>query len=158
MDEIKIMPEKKLWESLHSIEDEIKAAEDKIRHLRKIHEELVDEINSRQNYDDMYAVKSNDRLKVVLTYAGEGYFGTYDENDPDDAPMLRLEVYVGENGVFPEQAAESVSTLLSADINESLLTPAIDYLFAELEKTKLEDLSEKVLVLSTMTKNNIFTN
>lgn len=155
MDTVKIMPEKKLWESLHSIEDEIKAAEDKIRHLRKIHEELTDEINGRQNYDDMYAVKSNDHLKVVLTYAGEGYFGTYDENDPDDEPMLRLEVYLGENDVFPEQAAESVSTLLSADINESLLTPAINYLFAELKKTKLEDLSEKVLVLSTMTKNNI---
>ena len=55
MDTIKTMSEKKLWESLHSIEDEIKAAEDKIRHLRKIHEELTDEINGRQNYDDMYA-------------------------------------------------------------------------------------------------------
>lgn len=36
--------------------------------------------------------------KVSLCYIGEGYNGYYDDNDPDDAQLLRMDIYELMNG------------------------------------------------------------
>lgn len=33
------------------------------------------------------------KVRVVLDWIGEGYNGDYQENDPDDKPLLRFDVY-----------------------------------------------------------------
>lgn len=37
-------------------------------------------------------VKNEDYI-VVLTFAGEGIYGDYDEDDPEDCPLIRADVY-----------------------------------------------------------------
>ena len=39
-------------------------------------------------------------VKVTLTNIGEGLFGDYDENDPQDIPLLRFDVYKRYDGPY----------------------------------------------------------
>ena len=34
-----------------------------------------------------------DGVKVTLEYTGEGWYGDYDPEDPEDTPLLRMDVY-----------------------------------------------------------------
>lgn len=35
----------------------------------------------------------NEKYTIVLTYAGEGIYGDYDEDIPDDCPLIRADIY-----------------------------------------------------------------
>ena len=35
----------------------------------------------------------NEKYTIVLTFAGEGLYGDYDEDIPDDCPLIRANVY-----------------------------------------------------------------
>ena len=74
---------------------------------------------------DDVCVENND-CKVILTYIGEGYYGDYDENDPEDEPLLRVDLYLpadfyeedpyDEEDKWPDwlDTADSTCTQLSA--------------------------------------------
>ncbi len=67
---------------------------------------------------DNYVEVSNDRYKVTLGFAGEGYYGEYDDEDPEDEPLLRATLYEKEDSETGyEDVAASICTLESACIS-----------------------------------------
>ena len=55
-----------------------------------------------------YYEVSNEHWRVVAEYIGEGYSGDYDEEDPDDKPLMRYDFFrQGE-----EEAIDSYCTLM----------------------------------------------
>ena len=71
---------------------------------------------------DGFVESSNETFMVSLTYAGEGYEGDYDETDPEDEPLLRVDLYVRmdddpEND-FLDDAVESTCSTVSARISK----------------------------------------
>lgn len=89
---------------------------------------------------ELCAPVSNAFVQVGFDYIGEGYNGEYDPNDPDDRPLLRLDVlvYDGYQG-FAEPALEdgwlypsdgSICTGIPADTSPHTQT---SYLYNALE-------------------------
>ncbi len=61
----------------------------------------------------------NDEFKVVLTYIGEGHFGDYNDEDEEDEPLIRLDVYCkDEYGEWDDEVIYSTCTDLSARCSE----------------------------------------
>ncbi len=77
--------------------------------------------------------KCDDLLKVELEHIGEGYQGDYDENDPEDAPLMRFTAYVRdpEDPDMDWEVVEDSSycTYLSANDPEEKLQAAVEILF-----------------------------
>ena len=75
--------------------------------------------------DDATVGAINGLFKIELTYIGEGYSGDYNENDPDDEPLLRADIFYhdmeneedGKNEDYYTNEPVSTCTDLSADIS-----------------------------------------
>lgn len=50
--------------------------------------------NRKPYADDEWFYSDNGQARACFTDIGEGYEGDYDETDPDDAPLYRLDVHV----------------------------------------------------------------
>lgn len=50
--------------------------------------------NDKPYADDEWFYSDNGQARACFTDLGEGYEGDYDETDPDDAPLYRLDVNV----------------------------------------------------------------
>lgn len=78
---------------------------------------------------------SNKNYKVYLRYIGEGYYGDFDEKNPDDEPLLRADIYTkccDDKRRWNDEPITSSCTLISANLNA-----------AEARK-KAEEILEKV--------------
>ena len=52
--------------------------------------------------------------RIELAYIGEGYEGDYDENDKEDEPLLRADLYLKEDGEWFDEPKASYCTTESA--------------------------------------------
>ena len=57
--------------------------------------------------------------RIELAYIGEGYEGDYDENDKDDEPLLRADLYRKEDGEWFDEPEASCCTSESARITKT---------------------------------------
>ena len=84
-------------------------------------------------------------LIVVFEYIGEGFSGDYDENDPDDDPLLRFSCFRIEGGERVEIPDSSYCTLLPTNTRKEHLEQASKSILDALElpspKRELERLS-----------------
>ncbi len=66
------------------------------------------------------AVAENKQTKLVLTYIGEGYHGDYNPEDPEDEPLLRVDLY-DRSDIIPDEfdmdPYETQCTTISARIS-----------------------------------------
>jgi hypothetical protein len=49
-------------------------------------------------FDDIEVISQNGLAKVVLEYIGEGVSGDYDDEDPEDQPLLRYTLFRKNDG------------------------------------------------------------
>lgn len=76
-------------------------------------------------------------LSVSLNWdCGEGLSGDYDENDPDDRPLLRFDVsYEPKKGMYYELDDASYCTQLMVGDDRKLLKKAAEIILKEAENT-----------------------
>ena len=82
--------------------------------------EIYDEDDNNIEDEDKYKpdiVQESGDYRVELFYAGEGYHGDYEENNPDDKPLYRADVFVKENGEW--NLAASCCTMCSVKDEEN---------------------------------------
>lgn len=73
--------------------------------------------------------------RLEWEHHGEGYSGDYDEDDPDDKPLLRADLYY--KGEMLTDG--SYCTMTPDDTSEDVLKRFSDDLFDKLENHRLED-------------------
>ena len=63
----------------------------------------------------------NNNFEIQLVYIGEGYNGNYDENDPEDDPLIRVDLWDVEELDNYGDCIESTCTTIPAtmEINEA---------------------------------------
>ena len=73
--------------------------------------------------------------KVELVDIGEGLCGDYNENDPEDIPLLRFDMYSRENSKSPWEVPNDSSycTRVSADITAKQRKQVLSLLISEVE-------------------------
>ena len=72
-----------------------------------------------------------DNVKVIWENIGEGHFGDYDEDDPEDENLLRFTVYVKENSKWNEVDDASYCTMVKADTDNDELMLLLHVLMNE---------------------------
>ncbi len=80
---------------------------------------------------------SNTSYKVELSFAGEGYNGDFDKRDPDDEPLLRLDVYEKaeyDKRCWSMEPVESACTELSAKVSKKEASKLADKLLLAVTK------------------------
>lgn len=77
--------------------------------------------------------KEKDGIRVALENIGEGWFGDYDETNPDDEELLRFTVYTKlENSEYWEQVDDaSYCTAIPASSDKEYLEKILNILFNE---------------------------
>ena len=86
---------------------------------------------------------NNNRFKVYLSYIGEGYTDCYDKNDPDDEPLLRIDIHTKEEEDKRRWIAESCYSSCTG-------------LSAKVTADKAKEMCKKVLVeLNKLTDSDI---
>lgn len=67
-------------------------------------------------------VSAHNKIFLVdLSYADEGYYGDYDEEDPEDEPLLRIDIYTKDEDNrrrWSDEAYYSTCTGISARVSE----------------------------------------
>lgn len=74
-------------------------------------------------------VHEREDLQLALEWIGEGFEGDYDEEDPDDAPLLRLTALYRESGEWEQVEDASYCTVIDARSDRELLSKALPLLF-----------------------------
>ena len=72
-------------------------------------------------FNDIVTV-TNDTYKILLSYMGEGFYGEYNENDKEDQPLLRAEIYCKDADNWCKKMAASTCTCYSARRSQSEVT------------------------------------
>ena len=99
------------------------------------------------DFEEIEAVSSNGLVKVTLEYIGEGVDGDYDEDNPDDVPLLRVSLSRKNDGHENlEDVAEhdnddwwavtdgSYCTMLPATTDRELLKKAAKVMLKKVQK------------------------
>ena len=77
--------------------------------------------------------------KVSLSYIGEGYNGDYDETDPEDAQLLRLDIYELVDGEWESMDDGSYCTGVKVQTDSRLVSRILNEMMdviAPLERVK----------------------
>lgn len=80
---------------------------------------------------------SNKHYKTELSFAGEGYNGDFNAQDPEDMPLLRLDVYEKaeyDKRCWSMEPVESACTELSAKTSKREASKLADKLLAAITK------------------------
>ena len=90
---------------------------------------------------EIVASMHDDVIKVEFVNIGEGYNGDYDPEDPEDAELLRFDVYIQrdcpddeldeDDDGWMEVDDSSYCTLIKADTDKEKIKEAIDVIFDE---------------------------
>lgn len=79
---------------------------------------------------------------------GEGMCGDYNDEDPDDEPLLRFDVCImGDNGEWESPQDSSFCTLMPVDTDDAILTAALERILASV---KAEGIGRNLDLLSWM--------
>jgi hypothetical protein len=81
-------------------------------------------------YNEELALIKDD-VKVVWENIGEGYFGDYDKNDPEDENLLRYSVYRKINEEWEQVDDASYCTMVAANNDSSYLYMLLKILMLE---------------------------
>lgn len=83
---------------------------------------------------------ANKDYRVILTYIGEGLYGDYDENDADDVPCIRADVYCTEpdEDDIEDGYIASTCTGMNADISIEEATKYANSILAKFTRSKYE--------------------
>ena len=84
-----------------------------------------------------------DDHRLVLSHIGEGYFGDYDEDDPEDAPLLRFDLYEEVDGDWEMVDGCSYCTWLSDDLSEEIKQQAVELLMDKIHEAIKKGISER---------------
>jgi hypothetical protein len=68
--------------------------------------------------------------KVTLCFIGEGYNGEYDPSDPEDAPLLRFDIYELINGEWEAMDDASYCTGIRADSEPDVIVRHLQTIMA----------------------------
>ena len=98
-------------------------------------------INAMEDCID-YIGKSG-MVKVEFEWIGEGWDGDYDEEDPDDTPLLRFSVYRLDGHVWEAIDDASYCTRMPATSDVELVMDAAQYVMDRIEYLVLNDYSIK---------------
>lgn len=79
--------------------------------------------------EELKLVKDN--VMVIWENMGEGLFGDYDEEYPDDENLLRFTVFVNEYGSWRQVDDSSYCTYVSADTDNEKLMELLNVLMNE---------------------------
>ncbi len=84
---------------------------------------------------------ANKDYRVILTYTGEGLCGDYDENNTDDVPCIRADVYCTEpdEDDIEDGYIASTCTGMNADISIEEATKYANSILAKFTKSRLHD-------------------
>ena len=92
--------------------------------------------------DETIAVVDDNLIKVEMAYIGEGYNGDYDENNPEDKPLLRFYTYINthhgtddSNSFWEDLEDGSCCTTIPKDSDITHIVDAAKKILAELRKT-----------------------
>ena len=93
----------------------------------------------------------NTMAKVVLTYFGHGWFGCeYNENDPEDEPVLYADLYtrIDDDPAedFCEEPTESVCTYISARVTKKKAVRIADQILSHLDTTRFGEVRYEYLL------------
>jgi hypothetical protein len=79
--------------------------------------------------EEITRISGDNKVKVTLSWIGEGFSGDYDMDNPDDVPLLRYDVFIkDENGEWVDPGDASYCTLLSAEDDMEILEWATEYI------------------------------
>lgn len=70
----------------------------------------------------------DDTVIVYLVDIGEGYGGDYNPDDPEDAQLLRIDVYPLDNDIH-EMECESICTCIPKDSSPLVLRKAVHHIY-----------------------------
>lgn len=93
----------------------------------------------------------NNNFKVFLGYTGEGYNGDYDRNDPDDEPLLRIDIYQkaeDDRRRWCDDAVYSSCTGISARVTEEEALAMCDKVLEKLDKLPPEKRCEPFFMMA----------
>ncbi len=105
-------------------------------------------------------ISESDGVRVEIEDIGEGISGDYDENDPEDIPLVRFYISCLVNGEWEELEDASYCTQLPATLDENLLKVATDIILEEVKDRILEGHSIKKICerLSWIGEENVRNN
>ena len=93
---------------------------------------MVDNARVILNLDEETPVSiQGDMVRVDWYDAGEGMFGDYDSEDPDDIHLLRFDVYIKENGEWEPVDDASYCTLVPFDTDMDVLVDKLRIIYKE---------------------------
>jgi len=87
------------------------------------------------NFQEMEVFSQDEKIRVVLTWLGEGIDGDYNPEDAEDVPLLRFDVYTWseEDSAWSCPEDSSYCTQLSAFAGEEICRKAIEHILCEVE-------------------------
>lgn len=102
-------------------------------------------MNTQLDFDDSFMAASNDTYGISFINLGEGYNGDYDEEDPNDVPLLRVDLLIKQGTDW--DILVSFCTALPADTPykrlEELASGWLEQMPGAIENRSLRELAAK---------------
>jgi len=99
------------------------------------------------NFADLDFISESGNIRVTLEYIDEGWCGEYDENDPNDAPLLRFSVDQKVDASYEWSGVENASycTRIPIDTDRAVLDRIGQHILRQVEDPLSNDYSIKRL-------------
>lgn len=76
-------------------------------------------------YEDLWLESEDKIFRVEWVNLGEGWYGDYDDTDPEDVNLLRFDCFVREDGEWRDPGNASYCTRMPADTDPVILKQAL---------------------------------